>query len=89
MNDQRVDPKQLYDIPDAARALGEISQWTLRRHVTLGTVSVIRLGRRVFLRGEEIERIRQEGLPSLPVAPAPKAQPEGETQGGGQAPTEP
>ena len=25
----------------------------------------LRLGRRVFLRSEEIERIRQEGLPSL------------------------
>ena len=55
----------LFSIFDAARELGSISPWTLRKHITQGTIKVTRLGRRVFLRGEEIERIRQEGLPSL------------------------
>ena len=55
----------IYDIGASAKALGEISPWTLRKHVAQGTVEVIRLGRRVFLRGEEIERIRREGLPRL------------------------
>ena len=55
----------LFSIFDAARQLGSISPWTLRKHITQGTIKVTRLGRRVFLRGEEIERIRQEGLPSL------------------------
>ncbi len=55
----------LFSIFDAARELGSISPWTLRKHITQGTIKVTRLGRRVILRGEEIERIRQEGLPSL------------------------
>ena len=55
----------ILNIFDAARALGGISPWTLRKHVSQGTVAVTRMGRRVFLRGEEIERIRREGLPKL------------------------
>jgi hypothetical protein len=57
--------EKLHDLPEAARLLGGISIWTLRRWIALGGVSVVRLGRRVFLRTEEIERIWREGLPSL------------------------
>jgi hypothetical protein len=57
--------KNLYSLSQGATLLGGISIWTLRKHVAYGNVHVIRLGRRVFLRSEEIERIRQEGLPSL------------------------
>jgi hypothetical protein len=57
--------EKLHDLPEAAGLLGGISIWTLRRWITLGDVNVVRLGRRVFLRTEEIERIRREGLPSL------------------------
>ncbi len=64
MNEVRT-PTGIYDIFEAARALGGISPWTLRKHVGQGTVAVTRLGRRVFLRAEEIERIQREGLPPL------------------------
>lgn len=55
----------LYSIADAARLLGGISHWTLRKHVSAGRVRVVRIGRRVFVDGEELGRIRREGLPSL------------------------
>ena len=56
---------ELYDLAEASRLLGSISHWTLRKHIAQGHVQAVRLGRRVFLRGEEIERIRAEGLPPL------------------------
>jgi hypothetical protein len=67
----------LFSIRDAAQQLGKISVWTLRKHIFRGTVKVTRIGRRVFLSSEEVERIRREGLPSLrgkaesPVVAAP------------------
>jgi hypothetical protein len=57
--------KNLYALKEAAQSLGGISIWTLRKHVSNRNVTVVRLGRRVFVRSEEMERIRQEGLPSL------------------------
>jgi hypothetical protein len=68
--------KKLYNIPDAANLCGSLSPWTLRKHISRGTIHVTRIGRRVFLRSEEIERIRREGLPSLRGVPDGK--PEGE-----------
>ena len=65
MSDCECGWETLYSIFDTARELGGISPWTLRKHVSQGTVQATRLGRRVFLRGEEIERIRVEGLPPL------------------------
>jgi hypothetical protein len=55
----------LYSIEDAARALGKISSWTLRKHVKRGTVCAVRIGRRVFLNARELQRIQAQGLPSL------------------------
>ena len=55
----------LYALPEAARLLGGISIWTLRKHVARDNVNVVHLGKRVFLDSEEIERIRREGLPPL------------------------
>jgi hypothetical protein len=55
----------LHSLPDAAKSLGGISVWTLRKHISKGGIRVIRLGRRIFLDAEELERIRREGLPSL------------------------
>lgn len=55
----------LYSMQQAAEALGGLSHWTLRKHISRGTVRVTRIGRRVFLPSEEIERIQREGLPSL------------------------
>jgi hypothetical protein len=57
--------QRLHNIEDAANLCGCISPWTLRKHIANGTVRVTRIGRRVFLPSEEIERIRREGLPSL------------------------
>jgi hypothetical protein len=55
----------LYNLEDAARVLGKISSWTLRRHLRQGTVSAVRIGRRLFLNADEIRRIQAQGLPSL------------------------
>ena len=56
---------RLFTIFDAARELGAMSPWTLRKHIAQGTVRATRLGRRVFVRSDEVERIKKEGLPSL------------------------
>jgi hypothetical protein len=60
----------LYALPEAAKLLGGISVWTLRKHIAGHQLRVTRIGRRVFLDANELERVRQEGLPSLanPVA---------------------
>ena len=63
--DQDLVGNGIYNIAASAAALGHISPWTLRKHVAQGTVEVTRLGRRVFVRGEELQRIRREGLPRL------------------------
>lgn len=55
----------LYSIEDAARALGKISGWTLRKHLKRGNVSAVRIGRRLFVNEKELRRIQTEGLPSL------------------------
>lgn len=57
---------QLFSVDEAGRVLGGISIWTLYKHIAVGNVKVTRIGRRVFLDAEEVERIRREGLPSLP-----------------------
>lgn len=55
----------LYALDEAARLLGGISHWTLRKNLAAGRLRAVRIGRRVFLDAEELERIRREGLPSL------------------------
>jgi hypothetical protein len=55
----------LFSLRDAAQQLGGVSIWTLRKHFARGNLRVVRVGRRVLVSSEEIERIRQEGLPSL------------------------
>ena len=62
---QTYSEAQLFSVDDAARVLGGISPWTLRKHIEIGNVKVTRIGRRVLLNAEEVERIRREGLPSL------------------------
>jgi excisionase family DNA binding protein len=56
---------QLYSLKDAAKVLGNISPWTLRRHLKLGTIMAVRVGKRVLLAQAEVERVASEGLPSL------------------------
>jgi excisionase family DNA binding protein len=57
----------LFALPEAARVLGNISHWTLRKHVSEGRIRVVRIGRRIFLDAEELQRIRRDGLPSLRI----------------------
>jgi len=56
---------QLFSVEDAAKVLGGISPWTIRKHIQYGNLKVTRIGKRVFLDAEELERIRRDGLPSL------------------------
>ncbi len=65
--------QMLYSVRDAARELGGISVWTLRKHISQGTVRPTRLGRRVFLSAEELTRIQREGLPFLKASAAIQA----------------
>ena len=62
----------LYSIIEAARMLGGISPWTLRKHITSGGASggapgripEVRLGRQ-HSDESEVARLEREGLPSL------------------------
>jgi len=65
MRDQKQEDSRLYTLANASRQLGDLSIWTLRKHVFRGNVKPTRLGRRIFLSSTEIERIQREGLPSL------------------------
>ncbi len=65
----------LYPLNEAARLLGGISHWTLRKHLAAGRVRAVRIGRRVFLDADELERIRRDGLPSLGQPRKPESVP--------------
>jgi excisionase family DNA binding protein len=55
----------MFSVLAAASELGGISRWTLRKHIAQGNIRATKIGRRVLLPSEEIERVRREGLPSL------------------------
>lgn len=59
------DTPKLFDLESASATLGNVSIWTIRKHIAQGNIRVTRIGRRVLVTSEEIERIRREGLPSL------------------------
>ena len=62
---------KLFSLDAAAQLLGGISVWTLRKAIQHGHVQVVRMGRRVMLSPDEVDRIAREGLPSLTsVVPA-------------------
>lgn len=63
--DTTNDSAVLYSVEEAARALGKISGWTLRKHLKRGNVAAVRIGRRLFVNATELRRIQTEGLPSL------------------------
>jgi Helix-turn-helix domain len=56
---------RLFSIEEACRLLGGCSAWTLRKHAQRKTLRVVRLGSRIFVSIDEIERIKSEGLPCL------------------------
>lgn len=61
----------LFSFEEAARLLGGLSPWTLRRHAQRGNIHTVKLGQRVFLDAGELDRIRREGLPRLgPTQPS-------------------
>jgi hypothetical protein len=62
---QNSESSALFNVEDAARVLGHISSWTLRKHLKCGTVTAVRIGRRIFINQAEIRRIQSTGLPSL------------------------
>jgi excisionase family DNA binding protein len=53
-------------LPTAAREWG-VSSRTAYRLAERGLVRVARFGRRVTVPAEEVERIRQEGVPAMPA----------------------
>jgi hypothetical protein len=55
----------LNGIEDTARHLGNSSPWTVRAHVARGHIKTVKIGRRVFIPGDEIRRIQRDGLPPL------------------------
>jgi len=56
---------ELVSIADAAKELS-LSPWTIRAHLKRGgTIKAVRCGRRVLIPRKEIERLANEGLPSL------------------------
>ena len=55
---------ELLDVPTAARLLS-ISPFTLRRHISLANVIPTRIGRRVLVSRESVEKVKLNGLPSL------------------------
>ena len=57
-------PLELYSVERAAQALS-LSPWTIRAHIKLKTIRGTHCGRRTLISRTEIERIAQEGLPSL------------------------
>jgi hypothetical protein len=62
---QITEEAALYSLEDAAKVLGRISSWTLRKHLKRGNVAAVRIGRRLFLGRDEVHRIQAQGLPSL------------------------
>jgi hypothetical protein len=57
--------KRLYSLQDLAGRLGGSSIWTIRAHIKNGSIACVRLGARVFVSEDELDRILRSGLPSL------------------------
>jgi len=60
--------QQLRSIEEAAGLLG-ISPWTVRSYVKTGKLKPVRLGRRVLLAEDELERLVAEGQEPLEAQP--------------------
>jgi predicted site-specific integrase-resolvase len=67
------EPVALLNIRAAAQQLG-IDLWTLQKHIGFGTVVATHIGRLVFVREDEIRRIKEKGLPTLAIAAARAAE---------------
>jgi Helix-turn-helix domain len=57
-----VSIKQLYSIADACKRWGDVSLYTIRRHIGRGEIKTINIGSRVFIPISEVERVEQFGV---------------------------
>jgi hypothetical protein len=56
------DKKQLFAIPAACERWGNISPFSVRRHIKNGDIKTINIGARVFIPIAEVERVEQFGV---------------------------
>lgn len=54
--------KRLYSLVDSSARLGNISTFSLRRHIEAGGIKAVRVGGRVFIPVTELERVEQFGV---------------------------
>jgi hypothetical protein len=54
--------RRLYSLPDSSARLGNVSVFSLRRHIDSGDIKAVRVGGRVFIPVTELERIEQFGV---------------------------
>jgi hypothetical protein len=54
--------RRLYSLPDASTRLGNISIYSLRRHIETGGIKAVHVGGRVFIPVSELERVEQFGV---------------------------
>ena len=52
--------ERLFNIDAAADALS-VSPWTIRAYVRSGKIRAVRIGRRVLIEGEELQRLINDG----------------------------
>lgn len=64
---QQVAPRR-YSAKEAAALLG-ISGNSIYAHIRVGHIKAVRLGRKIIILGEEVDRILREGAPALPTGP--------------------
>ncbi len=69
MPKQQDSSPKLFSVDQAAAALS-VSSWTIRKHLSKGTIKATRLGRRCLISAQEVTRIASEGLPSLSAGEA-------------------
>jgi hypothetical protein len=54
--------KRLYSLQDSSARLGNISTFSLRRHIGTGDIKAVRVGSRVFIPLTELERVERFGV---------------------------
>lgn len=62
--------KKLVDIPKAAEMLGGVSHWTIRGWINAGRLQPTKVGRRVMLSEDELERFLESCQPSSTAHPS-------------------
>ena len=62
MGSAAVIERRLWSLPDSSTRLGDISVFSLRRHIDAGDIKAVYVGGRVFIPVSELERIEQFGV---------------------------